>query len=74
MENGLREDELVAMELGANALADLTEVQQQYVEKVKEKLAKVRESQRHIAGQVLTSSADDRGCAAWLAWAHIMCA
>jgi hypothetical protein len=42
LENGLSEDDLIAIELGAASLEDLTEVQRAYVEKLKDKLVLVR--------------------------------
>lgn len=41
LENGLSEDELIAIELGASSLEDLTEVQRQYVDKLKVRLFQV---------------------------------
>lgn len=41
MEQGLEEDFLVAIELGATSREQLTEAQLEYVDKIKEKLIKV---------------------------------
>jgi ribosomal protein L16/L10AE len=42
LEQGLQEDFLVAVELGATSREQLTDAQLEYVDKIKEKLVKVR--------------------------------
>lgn len=42
LEQGLEEDFLVAVELGATSRDELTEAQQEYADKIRDKLVKVR--------------------------------
>ncbi len=43
MEKGIAEDELIALELGANSPGELTDLQLKYKDKLKEKLLQVSE-------------------------------